>query len=311
MADAASKDADLRAMIRQPAYRQAGAVGEGLRREVAAAYAARYPGPGPREMAAQQGEAMVHVRAHQRRGEDGRPHGVRAYDRSAPPAGSGRPAGAGQAAPRVSPLAAPAQPARPRAAAPGAMPPRAWVGQPNQAWRERIAEEESRGSAARHHGYGVRNASGALGRYQMTDVALRAVGWRNEHDRWTAAARTEGIRSDADFLASPRAQETALNAYLRNNEQQLQDMGILQRVQDPARNVIRDFDGGPLRLTEAGLAAAAHREGPATVRRYLENRDAGLPRPPPVQRRGDLSRFNEVERRLREFADIPYERMRP
>jgi hypothetical protein len=190
------------------------------------------------------------------------------------------------------------------------MPPRAWIGQPNQEWRERIAYGESRGRAAIDHGYGARNGE-ALGRYQMNDSGLRGAGWRSEQERWTAAARAAGVRSDADFLASPAAQEAAFNAYLANNERELRRLGVLQRADDPARNTVRDFDGAPLRLTRSGLAAAAHREGPTAVRNFLRHRDAGLPRPAPVQGRGDLSSFNEITRRLREFADVPYEPVRP
>jgi len=63
-------------------------------------------------------------------------------------------------------------------------------------------------------------------------------------------------------------------------------------------------------ITEAGLAAAAHREGANTVRRYLEHRAANLPPPASVPGyRGDLSKFNEVERRLRAFAQTPYQRL--
>jgi hypothetical protein len=60
------------------------------------------------------------------------------------------------------------------------------------------------------------------------------------------------------------------------------------------------------------LVAASHREGTETVRRYFEHRSEG--RPPPVSEEGkrtDVSRFNEVERRLREFATVPCLRLLP
>lgn len=63
-------------------------------------------------------------------------------------------------------------------------------------------------------------------------------------------------------------------------------------------------------LTDAGLAAAAHREGAGAVRRYLAHRAANLPPPVSVRGRGDLSSFNEIERRLRAFADTPYGALR-
>lgn len=306
MADAASDDADLRAMIRQPAYRQRGAAGEGLRQAVAVAYAARYPGPGPRELARQQGEAMVHVRAHQRRGEDGRPHAEQAYDRSARPAGGGRPAGAGQTAPRPTPRAAPAQPAQPRAAAPAVMPPRAWVGQPNQAWRERIAYEESREGAARDHGYGVWNGN-ALGRYQMTPIALREAGWQDGPGAWHPPANFPNVRSDAAFLANPAAQEAALTDYLRGIEHRMVNNGVMARLGQQ----VRAFDGTPIVLTEANLATAGHRYGAGGVKAYLEHRDRDVSL---SAARNDSQRymFRVIEGRLRRFEDVTsYQRLRP
>jgi hypothetical protein len=64
-------------------------------------------------------------------------------------------------------------------------------------------------------------------------------------------------------------------------------------------------------VTEAGLAVAAHREGAYTVKRYLEHRAANLAPPGSVPGlRGDLSIFfNEVERRLRAFAQTHYQRL--
>jgi hypothetical protein len=70
--------------------------------------------------------------------------------------------------------------------------------------------------------------------------------------------------------------------------------------------------GGSVLITEAGLAAAAHREGAQAVQRYLDHRAANLPPPVSVPgRRGSLSSFNEIERRLRAFAQTPYQRVWP
>lgn len=83
----------------------------------------------------------------------------------------------------------------------------------------------------------------------------------------------------------------------------------------PSRNGGQQVPGlrdGPVPITDAGLAAAAHQEGARTVRRYLDHRSANSPAPASIPgRRGDLSRFNEVERRLRAFAATPYQRLIP
>lgn len=76
----------------------------------------------------------------------------------------------------------------------------------------------------------------------------------------------------------------------------------------------RDLPGlrdGNVTVTEAGLAAAAHREGARAVRRYLEHRAGNNPIPTSIPGQlGDLSRFNEIERRLRAFEQTPYEARR-
>jgi len=183
--------------------------------------------------------------------------------------------------------------------------PRAWEGQPNQPWREQIAAEETRREGG-DFGYGMRNpASGALGRYQLTRIALIEAGWLGRDGRWTQRARDAGVATDAEFLANPAAQEAALNAVLSSNEDQLRRNGATRSI----GREVPGLRGGNVPITESGLAAAAHREGPGAVRRYLEHREANRPVPPSVQGRGNLSVFNEVERRLREFAGTPYERV--
>jgi hypothetical protein len=192
-----------------------------------------------------------------------------------------------------------------------AAPARAWEGQPNQAWREQIAAEETRRNDG-DFGYGMRGqqpGSTALGRYQLLRDPLIDAEWRDRvTGAWTPRARAAGVTSDAEFLANPAAQEAAFNDVMRQNERQLRANGSTRLVGQQVPG-LRD---GPVPITDAGLAAAAHREGARTVRRYLDHRSANLPAPASIPgRRGDLSRFNEVERRLREFAGTPYQRLTP
>ena len=68
--------------------------------------------------------------------------------------------------------------------------------------------------------------------------------------------------------------------------------------------------GDRILITEAGLVAAAHRQGAKAVSDYLAHRAANLPAPESVPgRRGNLSRFNVIEERLRQFAGTPYTRL--
>lgn len=73
---------------------------------------------------------------------------------------------------------------------------------------------------------------------------------------------------------------------------------------------IKALNGTEIPVTVSGLIAASHREGTKKVREHLDHRAQGLPPPESIPNvRGDLSKFNEIERRLREFATIPYRRL--
>ena len=169
------------------------------------------------------------------------------------------------------------------------------VAGPDAAFRNRIAAQESAGA-----GWGARNAaSGALGRYQLLPVALRDIGWQDASGNWTERAAAAGVRSEADFLATPSAQEAAMGQYLARTERQLSANGAL----GAAGRTVKASDGQPVTLTEAGLVAAAHRRGAGAVARWLEHRTRTPDAPVPEASR---AAFAGVERRLRDFADISY-----
>ena len=91
-------------------------------------------------------------------------------------------------------------------------------------FRNRIAALESAGA-----GWAARNpSSGALGRYQFMPIALRDIGWQDQAGGWTERAASAGVRSEADFLSNPAAQETAMSQYLMRAEQQLSANGALR-----------------------------------------------------------------------------------
>jgi len=289
---AGNEDEDLRRLMRLPAYRREGREGDRLRAEVQAGFAARYPGPVRYDATGRMETHVVAVRSYPRREPDGGVHMVRAHDRAARPA------------PRAG---APARPAAPQPPVVPAQPvERAWEGRANQAWREQVAAEESRDRPA--FGYSAINeGTGALGRYQLTPQALVAGGWLSRTGEWTEHARAHGVTDRASFLARPRAQERALDDYLSDNERLLRNLRVLDRVGQP----ITGMYGQPLTLSLSGLAAAAHREGAPRVREYLQHIAAGLPPPPSVEgRRGKLSSFREIERRLQAFAGQDYRALR-
>lgn len=192
---------------------------------------------------------------------------------------------------------APVQQARAPAAPPA---PRAEPAERPGAFRQLIARLET-GPGRPDHGYGARNTgSGALGRYQMLPVALRDIGWQDATGQWTEAAARHGVRSEAEFLATPAAQEAAMSAYLRRAELQLERNGSLSR----AGASIAGMDGAAVPLTDAGLVAAAHRAGAHSVARYLAHLGGGADSPLSA---ADRNTFAAVERRLRQFAELPYQ----
>lgn len=120
---------------------------------------------------------------------------------------------------------------------------------------------------------------------------------------WTALAVRQGVGSDASFLARPAAQEAATGAYLRCARALLDRNGSLVR----SGGAVTGLDGTPVPLTEAGLVSAAHRRGAGSVARYLAHRAAAASAPdaPPLSAQ-DRRAFAAVERRLRDFAELPY-----
>ncbi|MCQ4161873.1 hypothetical protein NON00_18320 [Roseomonas sp. GC11] len=148
-------------------------------------------------------------------------------------------------------------------------------------------------------GYAIRNTrSGALGRYQILPVALRDIGWQDAQGRWTERAAAAGVRSEADFLARPTAQEQAMADYLRRTEQQLSANGAF----DKAGRRLTGVDGQPILLTRTGLVAAAHRQGAGAVARWLENR---LEKPQAPLSPAQRNLFQSIETRLRNFTSLP------
>jgi hypothetical protein len=164
--------------------------------------------------------------------------------------------------------------------------------------RARLAAAE--GSTAHpNNGYHLRNASSdAMGRYQLTPVALQDIGWRDGAGNWTARAGALGVRGDGDFLSSPAAQEAAMTDYLKRIESQLSAQGSLAA----SGTSLTGTDGQAVPVTHAGLLAAAHRRGAGAVARWLQHRTATPEAPvPPAQR----AVFASIEGRLRSFADLP------
>ena len=176
---------------------------------------------------------------------------------------------------------------------------RVWERFPNPDFRDKLAIAEQSadkpnfGYTQVHHRPEGRFA---LGRYQMTQVGLRAAGMMDAHGNWTGKY---GIHSIAQFLASPEAQEKALTDLLNDTERQLQANGAFDFIGATIDGRIARFT-----VTRSGLIAAGHREGARETRAYLRIlQDSGFSSDGAKLTERDL----RVETRLRSFADAPYE----
>jgi len=174
-----------------------------------------------------------------------------------------------------------------------------WHGRPNETFRQKIAEAE-RSAEHKNDGYGQYAPSGAMGRYQLTLLALRDIKWKDTDGAWTDLAREHEIDSDSAFLANPAAQEEAMTAYMDRNEAQLKANESKSHIGIE----YRDHEGRRLKITESGLAAAAHREGAGATARTLEKLQAKAA----GQRRTFRKEEMRAIKRMRDFEGVPYAR---
>lgn len=195
----------------------------------------------------------------------------------------------------------------------------AWADSPIHAdFRTAIHKKESEGAA--DSGYGATN-NGAYGRYQMRVPAMKDAGLIDEDGKWTGKY---GLRSEADFLRHPEAQERAFADFMAQTE------GYVRQLAPGFEG--RRIEGrfAPFEVTEAGLIAAAHRQGAGMLAPYFEFQEANNWKsgnfeniPGPVAAK--IARLQEgianpqsadkvlrsIETRLREFSTIPYRRVAP
>lgn len=163
------------------------------------------------------------------------------------------------------------------------------------AFRTKLNEKE----ALRDNYKAVNKASGALGRYQLTTVALKDAGLKDKKTgQWTGK---HGVHSDADFLNNPRAQELAAADYHEANIRYLKVNGAWGMKGQTFKGI-----KAPITITETGLVAAAHRQGAGAVHDYLNHvfthKRASDPHTFP---RGKSDAYMAIETRLREFQNVP------
>lgn len=207
--------------------------------------------------------------------------------------------------------------AAPQLAETPAPPADAWSDSPIHAdFRRTLHEKESLDGGT--DGYEAEN-DGAYGRYQMRVPALKDAGLIDANGNWTGKY---GLRSFDEFKRSPRAQERAFADFMQRTEDHV-------RRADLPKHVGREIDGVKARfpVTEAGLLAAAHRQGTGMVKAYFDFKNAtgwaksdfkAIPgkieaavakmqeKLKPEDRQSAATILSSVETRLREFSNIRY-----
>lgn len=171
-----------------------------------------------------------------------------------------------------------------------------------KAFGDEIAKRENKGKPLNDYG-SINGAPNkfkefALGRYQMRSLGLIDTGYLDNEGRWTGK---DGIKSYQDFLNNPKIQDKAFKDYLGKTETYLQSNGS-------TKHLGQDIDGikAKIKVTRSGLVSAAHRQGAANVKRYLNHMQKH-------EWKSDASAFDQkdrdtflsIETRLREFQNVP------
>lgn len=114
--------------------------------------------------------------------------------------------------------------------------------------------------------YGAVNRYGYLGKYQMGELAMIDLGYYRRDgtsaNDWKSSYFTskDGIRSKADFLASPAVQEKAVKAYM------VLQWGYMASVQQYEGQTVNGT-----KITLSGMLAGAHLVGAGSVAKYLKS----------------------------------------
>lgn len=144
-------------------------------------------------------------------------------------------------------------------------PPRVFSSGLDGRFGDEIHRRESREDAA-NQGYGLQ--APGLGRYQFTTPALRDLGLLDREGGWIPD-NPYGALNRAAFLDTPPAQDRAFSDYVERQERYLDRNGATAHIGQKVDGIVEAFV-----VTLPGLAAAAHRQGAAAIRSYLEHQRA-------------------------------------
>ncbi len=165
---------------------------------------------------------------------------------------------------------------------------------------DRIAEAEK---TFDNWGETSRSSTG-VGRYQILAGGLIDIGLMRDLETWTL----NGLPDRDEFLANPELQNLAFAAFLEKKLQYLNNLDLTDFVGQEIAGIVDTFE-----ITEAGLLAAAHREGEGRLRQYLRHlednewvsdADTFPTTEIPGERTMDQA-FKAIETRLRLFSIVP------
>jgi hypothetical protein len=109
--------------------------------------------------------------------------------------------------------------------------------------------------------YKARNPYGMIGKYQLSPPALQDIGLLDSGRNWTGFM---GINSEEEFLNSPKAQEEAMDKWLRLLDTRISRAGLYNYVG-------KEISGG-LKITQEGVVAAAHFAGVVGLKEWFEGK---------------------------------------
>jgi hypothetical protein len=132
----------------------------------------------------------------------------------------------------------------------------------NTAFATTLAALESNGQPNNGYGGWAQDGQGigAIGRYGFRATSLKAIGWMDANGNWTDKARANGASSPESFRDSPAAQEAARVEYMGKLKSELKANGSWETIGQTVEGHV---------ITEAGLIAAAWKEGAGSVSKFF------------------------------------------
>lgn len=124
--------------------------------------------------------------------------------------------------------------------------------------------------------YGFVSSLQYLGRWQFSEESLKAAGFyqgdsttaRDYVGAWTPLAASFGVTSKASFLASPAAQDAALESWFRYVDNDIHQLGLAKYEGQTLNGVA---------ITGSGLFAGTHLVGVWALKSFLESGGTNVP----------------------------------